>query len=737
MFRRFHSIAGLLAALLITVLAITGAILALDPVRERVDTSVPATGQFSVADVARAVKAQSPHIERMARTASGALLVHTKVDDRHIVQRVDPATGKVIGLYEVSPFTQTVTELHRSLLLGDNGRVAAGLSALAMVVLAVSGLTMLARRLGGWSALLRPIRGAGTQRFHSALARLAIVPLLLSALTGCYMSLATFELVADGMVTEAAAPQQSSFGKRLSVGKLPALVALDFSELRELTFPRPQDPNDIYAIITSKGVGQIDAVTGLALAFEPHRLARKIYETIYMLHTGQGIWPLAILVGLAALSAPLIAATGVLIWWRRQRARPHIKQNATAKAADTIILVGSEGNSTWGFARALHDAMTMADHRVHTAPMNSLAASYKNAQRMVILTATYGDGDAPASANRFLQRLTRARERMPVAVVGFGDRGFPKFCRFASDVATAMAATGWPLSLPVARINRQSALEFSRWSEAYGLAIGTPLTLGPLNVVPATLRLALYERADYGQDMQTPTAVLRFIAAEPDHPRGKRTSNRVALPHFESGDLIGIVPPGSDAPRFYSLASSTADGLLEFCVRKQSGGVCSSFLHDLERGATINAFVRPNPAFRPMKGKTPLILIGAGTGIGPLAGFIRHNSKRRPVHLYWGGRHPASDFLYQQELTYYLTDQRLTRHRTAFSRTEGGFYVQDRLAAEASVIRDLIKHGAQVMVCGGRDMAIDVADVISTAIKPLGLDVLKLKTEGRYLEDVY
>ncbi|UUZ57419.1 hypothetical protein LP419_40355 [Massilia sp. H-1] len=49
-------------------------------------------------------------------------------------------------------------------------------------------------------------------------------------------------------------------------------------------------------------------------------------------------------------------------------------------------------------------------------------------------------------------------------------------------------------------------------------------------------------------------------------------------------------------------------------------------------------------------------MIGAGTGIGPLAGFIRNNTGRHPMYLYWGGRDPESDFLYQPELRNYLAD---------------------------------------------------------------------------------
>jgi sulfite reductase (NADPH) flavoprotein alpha-component len=209
------------------------------------------------------------------------------------------------------------------------------------------------------------------------------------------------------------------------------------------------------------------------------------------------------------------------------------------------------------------------------------------------------------------------------------------------------------------------------------------------------------------------------------------------LPEFEAGDLIGILPPGSDLPRFYSLASASSDGAVEICVRKHAGGQCSSFLHKLESGGRIEAFIRKNPTFRPARGKGPLILIGAGTGIGPLAGFIRHNTSRRQVHVYWGGRNPASDFLYEGELAKYLADQRLTRLNTAFSRVPGGGYVQDRIAADAIELRGLIQRGAQVLVCGGRNMAAGVAHALESITRPIGIDLQTLKSQGRYIEDVY
>src|SRR5690606_16569705 len=124
----------------------------------------------------------------------------------------------------------------------------------------------------------------------------------------------------------------------------------------------------------------------------------------------EGLWWLGLLLGLCALSVPVMSATGCVMWWQRRRLMPKMANNSGPQSADTIILVGSENNSTWGFAKALHDALVQIGQRVHTAPMNQLATEYCKAQHLFILTSTYGDGSAPQSANQFLARLDKVAD---------------------------------------------------------------------------------------------------------------------------------------------------------------------------------------------------------------------------------------------------------------------------------------------------------------------------------------
>ena len=130
--------------------------LSLDPVLERAGTRLPKSGQVSVAALAEAVTATHGEVDRIVKTASGSVVVYYFDGDRAGADFVDPATGQTIGPYEPSGFIQFVTNLHRSFLMDDVGRAAAGIGALAMVVLAISGAMMLAARSGGWTAILTP-----------------------------------------------------------------------------------------------------------------------------------------------------------------------------------------------------------------------------------------------------------------------------------------------------------------------------------------------------------------------------------------------------------------------------------------------------------------------------------------------------------------------------------------------------------------------------------------------------
>ena len=449
---------------------------------------------------------------------------------------------------------------------------------------------------------------------------------------------------------------------------------------------------------------------------------------------------MGLILGLMVLGVPVMAGTGIWMWLAARRARPRLRGTVAAGQAETIVLVGSEGGSTWGFAATLQAALTAAGHKVHVAPMQAFApARYTRAERIIVLAATYGNGTAPASAKGFLERLDDAKlRRMPMAVLGFGDRSFPAFCAYARAVADMATAQGWPMLVPMDSVDRQSPQDFARWGHALGAALGLSLEMNHQPVVPHSRDLTLLSRRDYGVEVQAPTAILRF--ALPKVALWRRLTG-VGVMRFAAGDLLGIVPEGSPVPRLYSLASAAADGFVEICVRKHPDGLCSGQLMELQPGQTMRAFIRRNPEFRPKRGRGsasgPVLLIGAGTGIGPLAGFVRANGIRRPMHMWFGARHPGSDMLYGEDLAAWEKDGRLSSLTTAFSRTAAHSYVQDALRRDGARVAQLVSGGAQILVCGGREMATGVTEALADILAPMGLTPAMLKAEGRYGEDVY
>ena len=735
MLRALHKFPGLIAALLIVMMTLSGAVLSVLPALEVAQAPAQSDTALTVAALADRIAIAYPGVEQIRRAPSGQITAFYFDAGQPGAVVIDPATGIGVADYEPSSFQRWMTNLHRSLFLGDAGRLTAAAGAASLLVLSISGLMLTARRVGGWRRFFSRLRGPLMGRLHVEVARVTVAGLLLSSITALFMTASTFDLLPQGNAT--AFPSNVSGQTGASPGTMALLRQTPVNDLRELTFPYPGDPSDVFKLKTSRGDGYLDQGTGAVLVWADAGTWQRMTETIYMLHTGQGMAWLGVILGLMALGAPLMAVTGVVLWVQARRARPRIRGNVTAGLADTVLLIGSEGGSTWGFAATLHAALAQAGHKVHAAPMSQFAPDrYSRAKRVIVLAATYGQGTAPASAKGFLDRLAAMPNApdMPLAVLGFGDRKFPEFCAFADDVTQMAEEKGWEQLLPMATVDRQSPQEFARWGRDLGAALGQSLELSHSPVIPRSHALTLISRRDYGGEMQTPAAILRF--AIPQLGTWARLAGQ-GLGRFSAGDLLGIVPEGSHVPRLYSLASGRGDGFIEICVSRHPGGLCSGQLLNLAVGERVQGFIRHNPDFRPDRGRKPVILIGAGTGIGPLAGFVRANHAGRPVHLYFGARHPGSDFFYEPEMRDWQKDSRLTSLTTAFSRTSARAYVQDALRSDAVQIAKLIGEGAQVLVCGGRDMAAGATDALADILVPTGLTPALLKAEGRYVEDTY
>ena len=727
--KAIHRWLGLTVGALAVVLGITGAILAFDPVQEAWQAPA-APGDLSVATLVERVTRTVPDAEEIRHLSSGAIVVFGFVGDEAQAHYVDPADGRVLGAWQPSALPRWVKNLHRSLLLGDAGRWGAAGIALAMGLICISALVLLLRRMGGWRRLGARVRGSLAQRIHVVTGRVVLAVLCLTSLTALTMSASTLGLVTLDTGTEpdvvSVVPGQTA----LPGAQLSALQNLAVRDLRKLNFPDASDPEDIWSVATLQGEGWVDRYSGNMLAWQDATFAQRIYDWALVLHTGESAWPWAVVLGLVGASVLLFWLSGVVIWWQVRSQTLQITGNSPLAQADVLIFVASEGGSTWGFAQALQDALIHSGHRVHTGALEHFQAALATRQ-VFVLAATYGEGQAPAHAKDALERIAKlTASAVPVTVLGFGDRQYPAFCAFAEALEQTLRARGWPALLPLECIHQQSSQQFTRWGQALAQALGEHLVLDYVPRVPPTTALTLVARQGYREHSDEPTAILRF--AWPAQGGGAR------LGHFAAGDLVGILAPGSAVPRYYSLASGSQDGFLEICVRLLPGGLCSTHLLGLQPGDSIAAFIRSNPGFALPRTRRPVLLIGAGTGVAPLAGFIRRNDRHTPMHLYFGGRDPAQDFYFGPEIQRWLGEGRLASVQTVFSRIpEGGGYVQDALRRDAERVRALLAQGALVRVCGSRAMAKGVAEALDAILAPLHLSVAQLKAKERYAEDVF
>lgn len=207
-------------------------------------------------------------------------------------------------------------------------------------------------------------------------------------------------------------------------------------------------------------------------------------------------------------------------------------------------------------------------------------------------------------------------------------------------------------------------------------------------------------------------------------------------------------------PRRYSIASSPDSDpcevhLLVTCQSTQ-GGLCSSYLSSLEPGAELRVSVQSNPRFRLPQAGTPIIMVGAGSGLAPFRGFLQERRARGDSGrnwLFFGERYEVSDFHFREEFEALCLEGRLTRLETAFSRDQAEpVYVQHRMLAHGAEVWDWMQQGAVLYVCGSlQRLARGVDDALVKiaqshgGLNPEGVAEYwaQARRDGRYLKDVY
>jgi sulfite reductase (NADPH) flavoprotein alpha-component len=247
--------------------------------------------------------------------------------------------------------------------------------------------------------------------------------------------------------------------------------------------------------------------------------------------------------------------------------------------------------------------------------------------------------------------------------------------------------------------------------------------------------------------------------AEPDCPDLLDLLQAFPSARPKLADLVRSLP--MLRRRLYSIASSPRAhaGQIHLCVSvvrdsrrgRLRHGVGSGFLgrHAVDAGPVL-ASIQQSHFRLPPDPRTPVIMVGPGTGIAPFRAFLADRAAegiRGRSWLFFGDQHRRSDFLYGPALQDWISDGTLSRMDLAFSRDQADkVYVQNRMLEQATDLWRWLQDGAYFYVCGdasrmARDVDAALRRIAMTEgrlTEDQGRDwIVSLARQGRYLRDIY
>ena len=253
-----------------------------------------------------------------------------------------------------------------------------------------------------------------------------------------------------------------------------------------------------------------------------------------------------------------------------------------------------------------------------------------------------------------------------------------------------------------------------------------------------------------------------------------------AKPSF--AQLIELLP--KQRPRLYSISSCSLVHPKEIHITvgvvqditdagKDVLGLCSNYLASLDstQQATVRLAVRTSNFRPPVDPHVPMLMVGPGTGLSPLVGFLQHrevqlralkekqhrglNGHEKNGHspakvgharLFYGCRN-LNDYLYQRELETWHETGVLTHLDVAFSRLgEEKIYVQHLIDRQSKDLWDVLSQpDCHYYVCGDAKMADEVFEVLIAIAKTTGglshAEAIRffetMQKENRFVMDVW
>jgi sulfite reductase (NADPH) flavoprotein alpha-component len=724
--RYSHLALAIFSSLFLVLASLTGVILAVDAIQEKTPPyRVENFDAITLGETLPILRKTYPEIiELTVDHNQFVTLEGIDQEDNDVNAYIDPRTGKTLGEpTKKREFIQWTTALHRSLFLKETGRFIVGFISFLLVLISLSGFALVLNRQRGLRNFFsKVIKEYFAQYYHVVLGRLALIPILVIALTGTYLTLEKFNFFIEKTDSEektetvATAPtskkEASSFFKN-------TLLA----DVQKIEFPFSDDPEEYYIITLLDREIEVNQISGVVVSEKRFPMTTVLTDLSLDLHTGRTNVFWAIILGIASLNILFFIYSGFAMTLKRRSSR--IKNKYKAEDSKFIILVGSENGSSLRFANAIHKQLMAHGEKVFITELNNYT-NYPKAEHLIIFTSTHGLGDPPSNASKFVSLIdkTGQQQKINVSVVGFGSTAYPDFCGFARDIDTLLSKQNWvERFLALHSVNDKSAEEFvdwiKRWSQKTGISLST--TPSVYNHVPkGLLKLMVLDKTAVSDTEHTFLLTLRAPTRA----------------QFNSGDLVAIYPANDTRERLYSIGNH--NGNIQLVVKLHPSGLGSGYLYDLQPGSVIKARIIKNPAFHLPKKATKVALISNGTGIAPFLGMIEQNKKKTAIHLYCGFRMETETVTgYKKFASDSIQKQQLQSFHLALSREADHCYVMDLIKRDAAFFMDLLMQGGIVMICGSLTMQKDVESALNELLTTTALTISDYKANGQVLTDCY
>ncbi|RZK65921.1 MAG: FAD-binding oxidoreductase, partial [Pedobacter sp.] len=380
---------------------------------------------------------------------------------------------------------------HRSLFLHELGRFFVGFTSFLLLLIATSGTVLIIQRQRGVKRFFTKIvRENFAQYYHVTLGRLLLIPILIITLSGTYLSLVRFKIIPEHKITHDVDFDSIKSEPKLTLSTINFFKTTRLSEVQSIEFPFSEDVEDYYTIKLTDREVTINQVTGDILTEHFYPTAVLMTSLSLDLHTGRasGIW--AIVLALASANILFFIYSGFAITLKRISGR--VKNKFKAEEATHILLVGSENGSSNRFATSIHKQLVKSGIKSFITELNNYK-TYPSAHQMIVFTATYGLGDAPTNATKFIKLLNKTPQtnKIKFSVLGFGSKSYPDFCQYAYEVNNAISKKDWAVPfLEIHTVNDKSPIDFNHWASLWSQKseLQIPLAIDTSAVIPKKLK---------------------------------------------------------------------------------------------------------------------------------------------------------------------------------------------------------------------------------------------------------